>query len=148
MYLFHLQNLADKHIHEKVFVIPYDLLPKGNVKLPFCAIINNSRSSQKGSHWTSLVINEAGVAFFFDSYGIGPQPIELKHFIKMHSRKLVINTRQIQRINSKCCGLYAFLAIFFIINRKSSLEDFVAQFSQNLYLNDFKVENMFQNFLK
>jgi hypothetical protein len=148
MYLFQIQNLCNKHIRNKVFVSPCDMLPYGKVKLPFCAIINTSKASHPGTHWVGLIIQKDGTAYFFDSYGMPPYVKEIQYFIKMHSKKLVVNTQQIQRSNSRVCGLYAFFFIYFLINKSLSLKNYISHFSKNLYLNDKKVEILFERLIR
>lgn len=147
MYLFELDALAERCINNKVYVVPCDRLPS-QFTLPFCGIINYSKAGDAGTHWVSLTIMSDGTAFFMDSYGLYPQVPEIQHFIRMYSKRLIWNKQQLQRINSRICGLYALISIYFLINRNSTFGDFISQFTKNLFLNDKIVENMYAKLIK
>lgn len=57
MYLFELQQIANKHIDcERIYIVPCDMLPN-KFKPPAGFIINLSTSKQKGTHWVALAID-------------------------------------------------------------------------------------------
>lgn len=146
MYLFQLDELARKTIMNPVLVTPCDMLPL-RVTLPFSAIINNSKSFEEGTHWTALFIDQHGIATYFDSYGLKPQTKELQHFIRAHAKKVICNGQQLQRINSRVCGMYSLIFLYFMNNMSNSLEQFLSHFSLNLFLNDKVVETMFSKLI-
>lgn len=146
MYLFQLDELARKTIKNPVLVTPCDMLPV-RVDLPFSAIINHSKSYEEGTHWIALHIDDHGTATYFDSYALKPHVKEVQQFIKLHSKKVIYNGQQLQRINSKVCGLYSLIFLYFMNNMCNSLEQFLSHFSLNLFLNDKIVESMFSKLI-
>ena len=102
-------------------------------------IINLDKQVEIGSHWVSLFYNGLGQFTYFDSFGFGPLSSEIVEFIKNNStRPLLYNTRHLQTIVSKTCGLYA---VYFILAkaRGFSLQRVLYPFSnsaQRQYLND------------
>ena len=99
---------------------------------------NNDEGS--GSHWTFSKIMDKPTAIYWDSFGVYP-PEEVKQFL--HPLKIVYNTRQIQDINSKCCGHYCEALAYFMkydANPKKSIADnfydFIDMFSDDTKKND------------
>lgn len=56
-----------KNIFKGVF--PCDALPN-RFSLPAIFVVNLSKHNECGSHWVSVYINEYGIAYYFDSYGL------------------------------------------------------------------------------
>jgi len=142
MMLFQLENFLRKNIkNENFFVRPCDLLPS-RFNLPASFLINLSSSQSAGSHWVSLFIDSLGRGSYFDSYGMLPTVAPIKHFIKFHCKTVDYNSKQVQQIQSKTCGLYS--AVFLLLlSRGLSMNDFLNHFSFNLVLNDLVISKMY-----
>lgn len=147
MYLFQLDELARKNIDSKVYVVPCDMLPE-QITLPFHAIINNSSSQEAGTHWVMLTIDASGTAHYLDSYGMMPRSKDILRFIRLHSKNFVWNEQQLQRVNSRVCGLYCLMGLYFMINQRQSLDQFIENFTKNLFLNDKIIETMYSKLIR
>lgn len=77
---------------------------KGN----FIINLASSNDGSGGTHWTCIRL-EKGNAMYFDPFGI-PPPTEVLNWIYKYighnHSKLIINTCDIQNINSNWCGQY------------------------------------------
>lgn len=128
----------------KIFkgVFASDCLPS-KVKLPFACIINLSSSTQFGSHWVSLYIDENGRCEYMDSYGLKPKVKYIIYFIKIHSKTLSINNIQLQHVASNTCGKYAAIFLLYKING-GTINNFSKLFSKNTFINDLTINNYFK----
>lgn len=145
MFLYQLQNFVDKKIGNKnIYVVPCDLLPS-SFKLPAGFIINMSNSKEKGSHWVALSIDSKRHGFYFDSYGFKPQTPDILRFINKHCKSYDYNPKQLQQERSDVCGKYAamYLLAFF---KGVNPEQFVNDFTLNLWQNDRIVSDMFKKY--
>lgn len=113
--------------------------------LPALFIINLSPSSQPGSHWVSLYITARGTAFFFDSFGLPPRNIDILRFVKLHSKKLIHNKKQLQHLSSIKCGRFACVFVVSVL-RVGGVKLFFDKFSKNLKINDIVVEELYNYF--
>lgn len=129
-----------KAIFKGVFAC--DVLPS-KFTLPASFVINLSPKTNKGTHWIGLYIDEKGQADYFDSYGIAPENLNIRNFLRIHSNKLNYNKRQIQHLSSVKCG--KFVCIFIIAKMyNKSFNDLLDRLSNNLTINDLVVENIFK----
>ena len=78
--------------------------------LPGSYIVNLNNSDKPGSHWICFYLNN-GVAYYFDSFGVSP-PLEVLKFIKRYTRRIYINDKTIQKLNSGGCGLYCLMFLY------------------------------------
>ena len=76
-----------------------------------CMIINIDHSSNEGTHWTSLFIDN-GTSYYFDSYGFEPT-LEVKGYCK---EPRYYNSFEIQKINEVICGHYCIYVLYKISN--------------------------------
>lgn len=139
-----LENFLRKYQSPKVTIIvcAIDNLPK-KLKYGQCyAIITNlSRSSEIGSHWSSIYIDKFRNGVFFDSYGFSARSWYLTEFLKKNCKQILYNTQQLQQLNSKVCGMYAACFLIHMI-MSGTLSSFMKKFSKNLLLNDnFIIKN-------
>lgn len=126
-------------------VFPCDSLPH-RFSLPAAFVINLSPHNEPGTHWVALYIAESGVGFYFDSFGMKPTNRHIIAFLRLHTKRMIHNKNQIQHIASNKCG--RFCCIFTVsMLKKCTINNFIAKFGLNLYVNDIVVENMF-NFYK
>jgi len=100
---------------------------------------NNDDGS--GTHWVFCkILPKGNKALYWDSFGVYP-PEEVKQFL--HPLKIAYNTRQIQDINSECCGHYCEALAYYLKydgDPKKSMEDnyydFINMFCDNTKKND------------
>jgi len=84
-----------------------------------------------GSHWTLLFVDDTA-AYYFDSYGVGPED----NLIKLAHEKgftIWVNSAQVQGYYEEYCGIWALLAAVALNNaepkkRVDALTEFVSQF--------------------
>lgn len=131
-----------KRIFKGVFAC--DKLPAA-FSLPALFIINLSASSQSGSHWVSLHIDEEGFAFYFDSFGMPPRNSDILGFMKLHSKKSIYNKKQLQHLSSIKCG--RFVCVFAIsVLKDNGFKQVLDKFSDNLKINDIIIEGLYNYF--
>lgn len=117
----------------------------GVFSLPALFIINLSPSSQPGSHWVSLHIDEKGTAFYFDSFGMPPRNTDILRFMRLHSKRSVHNRKQLQHLSSIKCG--RFVCVFVIsMLRGNGFKSVADKFSNNLKINDIIIEGVYNYF--
>lgn len=126
-------------------VFPCDGLPT-SFRVPAAFVINLSAHDEAGTHWVALYISQCGNAFYFDSFGVKPTNCHIIAFLKMHTKRVGYNKKQIQHISSNKCGQFCCI---FVVNvlKECSIDNFLTRFGLNLYVNDFTIENMY-NYLK
>lgn len=142
MFHYELDAFLKKKLKNKnVRVVPSDMLP-AKFSLPAGFIVNLSPSNHQGSHWIAIFINESGATTYFCSYGMKPEVRSIQHFLRLHSKTIQYNDRQLQAMQSTYCGEYAAM---FLLNSFSGvrLSDFLKKFSMNLILNDMLITKMF-----
>lgn len=131
-----------KRIFKGVFAS--DQLPTA-FSLPALFIINLSPSSQSGSHWVSLHIDDEGFAFYFDSFGIPPRNFNILRFMKLHSKKYIYNEKQLQHLSSIKCGRFACVFVISVL-RDNGFKQLLDKFSNNLKINDIIIEKLYNYF--
>lgn len=81
-----------------------DTLPKkSKMKSQECWIINHGSSHTDGTHWTALAKNYS-TAFYFDSFGKLPPPIEVVEYLHKNGVQLYYNAKKYQNYGSVICG--------------------------------------------
>src|SRR6266849_6092448 len=73
-----------------------------------CTVINIDHSSNEGTHWTCLFI-ENNVAYYFDSFGLEP-PLEIKEYCRGTTR--YYNSFRVQNVNEVICGHYCIYVLY------------------------------------
>lgn len=148
MYLFEIRAFFLKYFKElvdkNIFITSADLLPT-QINLPFASVINLSNSDEVGTHWVTLVIDEEGAGFYFDTYGRRVSNKHINLFIKLHCKKIYYNDNQIQSIDSKVCGQYCCIFIYLFLKNNFSLKKFSSMFKNNYFINDLIIERKFNN---
>ena len=84
-----------------------------------CMVINTDHSSNEGTHWTCLFINN-GSSFYFDPYGFKPT-VEVERYCTSGSSSSSKNSRYyspfpIQKMNEVICGHYCIYVLYRINN--------------------------------
>ena len=105
-------------------------------------VINLDEYSDIGTHWIALYVNNKTVTYF-DSFGIGHIPKEVKKFIG--NRNILSSIYRIQNYNSIMCGYFCIGFMDYMFNGKS-LTDYTYLFSPNNFKkNDDIILNYFLN---
>lgn len=134
------------HINDQaatVDVTSIDKLPK-RYNLPLYLVVNLDDSSEPGSHWTSVFIDEKKRGIYFDSFGQYP-PAEIENFLKMMTDSFEFSNVQIQAFDSTSCGLFSSIALI-NFSRNKTLKDFLSNFARfNTFLNELIIKNMSEN---
>lgn len=108
------------------FAEPMDKLPKG------LSIINIGGELAGGTHWTMLWV-EPKQLIYFDSYGVGPED----RIIKLAGdRKVIYNTKQVQRYEEQHCGIWVLLAALAIHEAQKNGSDTAIAINQ--FIDRFK----------
>lgn len=78
-----------------------------------CLVLNHDSSENAGTHWTCFVKTE-NTAFYFDSFGKLPPPLELVHYLGSDC-KIYYNSHQFQTFDTIICGhlCLKFLSTFY-----------------------------------
>lgn len=133
----------------KMKVCAFNELPLKLVKnREYGFVMNLSRSTEPGSHWTALYIDKKRKASYFDSYGFrfADKNHHIRRLIKENCKRVYCNKQQLQQLNSSVCGMYASLFILHMMNG-GSVKTFASRFTKNLLINDIIVREQF-NFNK
>lgn len=123
-------------------VFPCDSLPT-NFSLPAVFVINLSPHNEPGTHWIALYISRNGDAFYFDSFGMKPSNFHIIAFLKMHTKTVDFNRKQLQHLSSNKCGQFCCVFIVSVL-KNCSINSLISRFGLNLFVNDFIVENMYK----
>jgi len=123
-----------------VSVVPKDQLPSKKYVGDYVINMQNDTDGN-GTHWVYAKIKEQEpMALYWDSFGVFP-PEEVKKFL--HPLKIMFNDRQIQDINSECCGHYCEALAYFMkydTDPKKTFEEnynrFIEMFSDDPKKND------------
>lgn len=67
-----------------------------------CWILNHASSQTDGSHWSALAKNK-NIAFYFDSFGKLPPPLEVIDYLG-NGIRLYYNSKKYQNYGSVICG--------------------------------------------
>jgi hypothetical protein len=78
-----------------------------------CLIINLDHSSNNGTHWTCLFI-ENGVCYYFDSFGF-PPPVEVEKYLHDLDKRYY-NSFEIQKGNQVICGHFCIYMLLKLSN--------------------------------
>ena len=75
-------------------------------------VINLDEYSDIGTHWIALYVNIKTVTYF-DSFGVGHIPKEIKKFI--NNKNIIANIFRLQAYDSVMCGYFCIEFIDFIL---------------------------------
>jgi hypothetical protein len=94
-------------------VFPSDLLPHSFTQ-PGTIIVNTEAQTQTGSHWLAIRLEpRCSSAFYFDSYGLSPNVLDIQTFFRKNYTFLNYNTVQLQGPTSMVCGQYCCLFVLY-----------------------------------
>ena len=88
-------------------------------------VINLDEYADVGTHWITLFCNRSGIVYF-DSFGVGDVPDEIKKFVG--NKNIIGNIYLVQANNSVMCGYFCIGFIDFVLVGKK-LTDFTSMFS-------------------
>lgn len=114
---------------------------------PAGVIANTDNHNRSGSHWVAIFINKKGRGIFFDSYGFPPKISHFKDRLRKNATAYVWNTKQLQSFNSKVCGQFCIMFLYYM-NKGYSLGNFCRLFSSNYLKNDSIVSKFYNNVKK
>jgi len=124
-------QLSDIDIHDLV----------AHSRSPGCAIIINmaDESPGEGTHWVCLWIR-ANDVLYFDSFGF-PPPVNVENFYSrlssvIHMNPLLVNSKQIQNINSGFCGEYCLFFLWFCSRHPKWSGPNLLRYFQNVFDSD------------
>lgn len=107
--------------------------------IPSIYIINQDPSTEPGSHWIALFINN--IPEHFDS--LGYQPIKyLENYLIVNGPNFIVNTKRVQNYTSNSCGMFCLFYAYFRC-RGYSFNEIMHMFSDNLILNEFVVQSFY-----
>ena len=131
-----IEQLEDLDCFQGVF--PLDKLKNYKVKeKPIGIVINLDFSSEPGSHWVALYIDEQNNAIYFDSFGFINLNEYFLSFLKNNKIEgIIFNKHQIQSFSSDVCGAHCIIFLKMICNG-FSFDEILKQFSSNKERNDF-----------
>jgi len=90
-------------------VFPSDRLPQ-SITRPSTIIVNTDVHTQTGSHWLAIRLEpRSSSGFYFDSYGLSPDVLDIQTFLRRNCTVLNYNTVQLQEPTSTVCGQYCSL---------------------------------------
>lgn len=124
-------------------VFPSNLLPTRCLKPPQFVIANSGHSGTDGEHW--LCINLGKKVEFFDSFALPVRfyPNIYEFVRRQGAGEFHYSTRTLQSVSSNVCGLYSVLFGLYAC-RGESLNSFARHFTDNVLLNDCRVQTLFQ----
>jgi hypothetical protein len=110
---------------------------------PAAFIIHTENADVAIGHWIAMYFSQDGSSYYFDSYGLDPYVKSHIKFLHRNSRKLHINRKCYQAVDSNVCGGYCllFLAykmslfktpLCFEINNVSKNDAFVSETTARL----------------
>lgn len=102
-----------------VGVFPSDKIPELSSNRSFAMVINTDKSTEPGSHWVAIFVENNKKLEFFDSYGLPPDAYgsDIKHFIT-HYPEVSWNKICFQSLTSNVCGPYC---IYYLVKRCQGL---------------------------
>ena len=101
-----LENILANHLKSVYYgVCAKNELPDTDVR-PLAIIVNSDPSTQDGTHWSAIYLQQNGTGEYFDSYGQPPNQVVLKYLQKQAPNMLSYNARMLQNWWSTVCGAY------------------------------------------
>jgi len=86
------------------WMLPHSITRPGTI------IVNTDAHTQTGSHWLAIRLEpRSSSAFYFDSYGLSPNVLDIQTFLRRNCTVLNYNTVQLQGSTSTVCKQYCCL---------------------------------------
>ena len=121
-------------------VYPIDLIPT-DLPRPSIIVVNQDRSTGKGTHWVVLHYKKDNTNEHFDS--VGKKPMKYIHNLLIsNNMTYMYNNKRIQDYSTHTCGLFCPFYSFYSC-RKVSFQNIMNMFSDNLLSNETLVIKFF-----
>ena len=115
-------------------VLPRDLLPTSPMK-PSFYVVNQDESSEAGSHWIVVFMQDNKITEYFDPLGKVPDQ-HFKDYMSFQSDNYLYNRKRCQNYQSNLCGQYC-LFYCYVRAREYSMQNILDMFDENnLMYND------------
>ena len=121
----HIRLLLRRHIDRSHDI---GVFPRDRIKPPKkrkCAYVwNTDTHTGRGQHWVAVYIDEDGVGYYFDPYGLYPRYRSFINFLRTQCTRWIYNDVCIQPLFSKACGPFC---VYFLLHMSLgwTLEDIV-----------------------
>ena len=141
-------NNTLKCLDHFVGTFPKDQIPLVTFR-PCSYVINLDDSSNDGSHWIALFVNEENEAIYFDSFGRPPLAccLEIVNILmNLSGEYWIYNDKRLQSIESDACGFYCTLFIL-LLGGGANLREFQKLFTQDYQLNDLLVKEIVKSYI-
>ena len=95
-----------KSLPEFRLVAMRDTLPK-KINNHEATVVNLDSDDHTGTHWTLIYNNpnDKDFVYYFDSFGI-EAPNEVEKYLRTSGKKILMNSSQLQNLNSTMCGYF------------------------------------------
>ena len=113
------------------------------IDYPAAIILNTKPRSHAGEHWLAIFFDKNKNGYFFDSYGQPPIKFGLEKYMDKMSINWYYNKKRIQGLSS-FCGYYCLLFLFLIVRKKLNI--FYKNFTNNIFLNDRKIDFLIKKY--
>ena len=114
---------------------------------PTAIVVNTDDHTKPGTHWVAIYIDHARFGTYFDSYGFPPSSKYHVDCIKRNCKNFCWNSRELQSIDSTCCGQYTITFLYYMC-RGNSLNKFLQLFTHDTRRNDALAVNLFRRRIK
>lgn len=128
-----------------VGVYAADRIPNA-LSTPAAVICNTDEHTKPGSHWISIYIDKNREGIYFDSYGLPPYSKHHLDRLKKNCKTFRWNTKQLQSMDSVCCGQYAIMFLYHMCGG-TSLSKFCKLFTHNTKRNDSMAKKFYKKIL-
>jgi len=125
-------NIAKKMNINLICCISKDKLININHQNGFYIINMEDSDKGNGSHWVIFHINNNDY-YYMDSFGLRA-PIIVENYL---NHNYYYNDKEIQHINSNCCGWYCILLCLFIMNNKGNIKERYKKFYKLFNYKDY-----------
>lgn len=125
-------------------VLALDEFIKLKIKRGKAYIVNTDPSYAPGTHWLLIFFPVNQSPFYFDTFGIYPQNLEIAIKLKKY-KKWYFNNKLIQNFNSDVCGKYVCVLMMYIQKYKRP-DQFLNLFTNNLEKNDKLIVTLFKKY--
>lgn len=130
----------------KTGVYASDMTPRKWTR-PMAMVVNTDDHTKNGTHWTAIYIDNSGVGWYFDSFGLPPTDSRVLERLRRNCSTWQWNRHQVQSEKSDVCGQFS---VFFLYHMFTSgtLASFNDLFTKNLCKNDRSAKSFYGRLLK
>ena len=120
-----------------------DHIPR-RLSLPAAIVTNLDTSEKPGSHWVAFYIDHNASGTYFDSYGLARTTRWHLDRLERNCKRFKWNKKKLQSIDSKVCGEYCIMILYFMSSGRS-LRTFCQVFTSDSRANDKLVSKFYKN---